>query len=182
MSETTAQTETAATPVLSNALFGQTAERMVHSVVASQPVSKMTFTPHGLEISFIQIPKELQDKIAVPGVQFPPEASQKALDQYRAMNEAGLTMGVDQMQAVANKLKQQHEAATVASTATDMAPRPENAIVVPPEAAAAAAQAVASVPAQQQVQTTAGEVVQPVVGKYTAALASQAPQGAVRGL
>lgn len=165
---------------LNNALFGQTAERMVHSVVASAPVSKMTFTPNGLEISFVHVPEALQDKLAVPGVQFPAEPSQKAMDQYRALNDAGLTMGVDQMQAVAAKLKQQAEATqTVASTPTELAPQAAEgqAITVPPEARAAVAHAM-NTPAQQAIAEQAG--ITPPATPWAARIAAQ-EQAAAQG-
>jgi hypothetical protein len=176
----TPATLTPETP-LANTLFSETAERMVHNVVASAPVSKMTFTPQGLEISFVHVPEALQDKLAVPGVQFPAQPSKKALDQYRALNDAGLTMGIDQRNAVAQKLKQQAEAAqAVASTPTELASQaPEGqAITISPEAQAAVAQAMNS-PAQQAVVEQAG--ITPPATPWAARIAAQQEHAAAQG-
>jgi hypothetical protein len=161
---------------MTNTLFGQAAEKLAHSVVASTPVSKMTFTPNGLEFSFVYMPAVLRDMIAVPGVQFPPVTSQRALDQYKALTDAGLTMGVEQMQEVAQKLKDQAAAteASIGSTPTTLAPTPaagQQAIAVSPEAQAMARQALITPSQQAVIQETTAAPHTP--GKWTSGVVAQ---------
>lgn len=174
------QTTTGVESKMSNEVFGASAERLAHAVVAAQPVSKMMFTPQGLEISFVSMPEALRDKIAVAGVQFPDVPSDRALAQYRGLNEAGLTMGQAEMAALAQKLKDTQLSTPAAATAERESAAglghagittTETPAAAPTPELLAAAEVARNTPAQQA-----------VVGEHTARLAAASQGQTVRTL
>lgn len=202
MSDTTQQIKTS-TPEMNE---GSLPAQAIGRILGSQPVANIEFSPQGgVKITMISAPQQVIDHTPITGIEIPSgkdvdpsrlKAQLDALSRDGLLGPAAKELAAQAKQAIAQgpdpafpmgghtvtletsipSIQQ------VASTPTDVAPKPNDSMTVSPEAAAAAAQAMASVPAQQQVQAAASEIAAPIVGKHTAMLASQSPSGAVRSL